>query len=251
MTPSQAFSRSLGMHSACQPFPSHTTSCFACFMADGGGVQESVADILGRLSFVSSSAPAIYLNERLANELFLAQLGSIGTFTRAAARRVEGKAGPAVVQVGASKDLSQQVTYELNDALTKALILHSALGGVEALVATGASSPGAFAEAIGPTHLPPVARVEPAPPEAVMDVVSAEAERQRDVLRGFGNAETVLMPLLLLDRRGPVGSVINRKWVRQEWAASYLPLPQVGFGIIERVVEGLPLMTLMYMRAYL
>jgi hypothetical protein len=219
-------------------------------MANGGGAQESVAAIIGRLSFVSSSAPAIYLNERLADELFLSQLGAIDTFTRAAARRLEGKAGPAVIQIGASRDSTQQVTYGLDNPLTRALILHSALGGSNALFSAGSSTPGAFVEANGLAHLPPVAEVNPPPSTALTDILLAETRRQAGVLRGFGNADTVLMPLLILDQRRPIGSVIDRKWVRQEWAASYLSSTQIGFGIIERVIDGLPLVTLIYMRAY-
>src|SRR5689334_16986333 len=115
----------------------------------------SVAEEIGRLRFVSSSAPAIYLNERLAEELFLAQLGAIGTFTRSAAKGLEGSAGLSIVRIGLSKDTSEQVTYDLDNPLTKALILHSALGGDAAAALSPQSKAGTFAEAVGPVHLPP------------------------------------------------------------------------------------------------
>jgi len=41
----------------------------------GGGMSDSVSDIIGRLRFVSSPAPAIYLNEALISETFIAHLG--------------------------------------------------------------------------------------------------------------------------------------------------------------------------------
>ncbi len=55
--------------------------------------QESVAEIVGRLRFVSSSAPAIYLNEQLVREMLVSQLGAIESFTRTAAREMAGEAG--------------------------------------------------------------------------------------------------------------------------------------------------------------
>lgn len=220
-------------------------------MTRRGPASESVGAIVERLRFVSSSAPAIYLNERLAEEMFRAQLGAIGSFTRSASRGREGQAGPAVVRVGASSDTSEQVDYDLGDPLTKALLLHSAMGGTEALSADLSSPPGTFMEVVGPAYLPPVALAEPVPAENLRALLTAECQRQTEVVRGFGDADTVLMPLLLTDQRGVVGSVISRRWVRQDWAASYLPLDQVGFGIVERIVDDLPLMTLIYLRPYI
>ena len=66
--------------------------------------QESVAEIVGRLRFVSSSAPAIYLNEQLVREMFVSQLGAIESFTRTAAREMAGEAGAGgFVKVGGSR----------------------------------------------------------------------------------------------------------------------------------------------------
>jgi hypothetical protein len=210
-----------------------------------------VAGIIEQLSFVSSTAPAVYLNERLAEEIFLAQLGAIASFTRSAGRGAEGQAGPAIVRVGASRESAEQVEYDLADPLTKALLLHSALGGSRALSADLSPAPGTFIEVIGSAYLPPVASADPLPAEPLREVVSAECERQSQVVRALGDADTVLMPLLVSDDRGTVGSVISRQWLRPGFAASYLPVTQVAFGIVERVVEPLVLVTLIYMRPYL
>jgi len=216
----------------------------------GGNDDEPVAAVLGRLRFTSSSAPAIYLNEQLADEMFVAQLGAVGEFTRSAARNLEGQAGPAVVRVGASRESSEQVTYELGNPLTKALILHSALGGAAA--AADQSRPGTFVEVVGPMHAPGVRT--PADPDVDGDLialVAAEAERQAGVLRAFSDADTVLVPLLILAAAGPVGAVVDRRWFRPGFAASYAPYPQVAFGLLERADPRLPLMTLIYLRPYL
>ncbi len=77
------------------------------------GRDEPIRELIGRLRFTSNSSPAIYLNEQLADEMFLAQLGAIGEFTRSVTKNLEGQAGPAIVRVGASRESAQQVTYEL------------------------------------------------------------------------------------------------------------------------------------------
>ena len=230
---------------------SEALRCCTYAVAEDLPRSESVTALIRRLRFVSSSAPAIYLNERLAEEMFRAQLGAIESFARTASRSAEGSAGPAIVRVGASKEAAEQVSYDLGDPLTKALLLHSALGGATALGAALDSAPGTFMEAVGTAYLPPVAAADPLPPSDVRTTIAAECARQTEVVRALGDADTVLMPLLLTDRRGIVGSVIVRRWIRQELAASYLPLQQVCFGIVERTVQGLLLFTLIYMRPYI
>jgi len=211
----------------------------------------SVREEIGRLRFVASSAPAIYLNERLAEELFLAQLGAIGAFTRSAAKGVNGSFGPSILKIGLSKDGSEQVTYDLDNPLTKALILHSALGGATAVALSSQSRAGAFAEVVGPVHLPPAMQATPPPSEATLTRIQSEKDRQADILQALGDSETVLLPLLVLDAGGTVGSIIDRRWLRAAWAASYLSSPQVAFGLVERVVADLPLITLIYLRPYI
>lgn len=210
----------------------------------------SVDNIIGRLQFVSSAAPALYLNERLAEELFLTQLGAINAFTRTPGRAAEAAAGAAVIKVGASKDSSQQVTYDLGDPLTKALILHSAMGGQAALTSELYAPPGTFVEVIGTPHLPPHVVGDP-PPEAVEAAVERECERQLALRRALGEPDAVYLPLLLKDPRGTVGSVIDRRWIRPT-ASTYLhpETEVVGFGILERVVDAVPLFTTIYLRPY-
>jgi hypothetical protein len=219
-------------------------------MADEQGRDESVQELIGRLRFTSSSSPAIYLNEQLAAEMFLSQLGAIGEFTRSAGRNLEGSAGPAIVKVGASRGSSEQITYDLDNPLTKALILHSALGGQAARAITPQSRPGTFAELIGSLYAPTVAPVPP-PEGNYVALLEAAASRQTAILRGFGDTTTVLVPLLFQSEDQVVGSVADRRWVRTGLAASYLTYPQVAFGIVEQVSEELPLITLIYMRPYL
>ena len=182
--------------------------------------------------------------------MFISQLGAIESFTRGVGVNVEGGLSPAIVKIGASRDTSEQVSYDVADPLTRALLLHSAQGGLDALAAQTSPRPGAFLEIIGRAYLPRVPTPEPLPPEAARATVEAECRRQTEVIHALGDPEAVLLPLLLSDDDSVVGSVISRKWVRQDRAASYLPQTQVGFGIVERVIDDLTLVTLIYLRPY-
>ena len=93
-----------------------------------GVAKESVADIVGRLRFVSSSAPTIYLNEQLVKDMFVSQLGAIESFARTAAHKLAGEAGAGgLVRLGGSRSGTQEIHYDLSQPLTQALVLHSAL----------------------------------------------------------------------------------------------------------------------------
>jgi hypothetical protein len=48
---------------------------------------ENLSSIIGRLRFVSGSGPLLYLNESLVNEMFVANLGAVASFTRGADKR--------------------------------------------------------------------------------------------------------------------------------------------------------------------
>jgi hypothetical protein len=212
---------------------------------------EPVSSVIGRLQFVSSSAPAIYLNEQLTNELFRSQLGAIENFTRTAGRAIDGGVGISAVRVGASTDKSEQVSYELSDPITKALLLHSALGGESALTAPADGPRGAFAEVIAPAHLTGVIAAVPPPGDELVMTVNSELDRQLGVVRGLGDLDTVLLPLLLMKAQQPIGSIIDRRWLRPSSAASYGDAIQVAFGLVEGRIGKLPFMTLIYMRPYL
>src|SRR3712207_6744358 len=90
------------------------------------GMSESLTTIIGRLRFVSSAAPVVYLNESLVNELFIANLGAIASFTRAADTRL--KAGVAkIVSLGGERGHQDEVEYNVDDSFTRALVLYEAL----------------------------------------------------------------------------------------------------------------------------
>jgi hypothetical protein len=92
-----------------------------------------------------------------------------------------------------------------------------------------------------------------ATPSELQDVarqLEAECERQTQVARAFSKTDADLVSLLLTGDDLVCGSVIERTHVRPSVAASYLDRTQICFGIMERVLNGLPLFTLLYMRAY-
>jgi hypothetical protein len=215
---------------------------------------ESVPDVIGRLRFVSSPAPAIYLNERLVRELFVAHLGAIGSFTRTAGRELAGEAGAAILRVGGTRSGTQQVDYDLRDPLTQALVLHSALGREGKVQSVRADLPvGTYIEAIGEAYMPDLGLGQ-SPLDELDDIVAelqSELDRQQQVVRAFEDTETALVLLLMKSNSSLAGSVIDRHHVRPGTAASYLTETQVAFGLMERSVAGVPLFTLLYMRPYI
>jgi hypothetical protein len=215
-------------------------------------VSESVSDVIGRLRFVSSPAPAIYLNEALVSETFIAHLGAVDSFTRTASREVTGGV-KSIVSVGGAKGTQDQIEYDLSDPLTQALVLHSALGAEDQVRRPAVGTiVGSFVEAVGSAFFPGLNQPSATPSELedVARTVEAECERQIQVARAFGKIDAELVSLVLTGDNLVCGSVIDRTHVRPNVAASYLANTQICFGIMERVLGGLPLFTLLYMRAY-
>jgi hypothetical protein len=66
-------------------------------------MSESVTDVIGRLRFVSSPAPAIYLNETLIRETFISHLGALDSFTRTANREATGGVKSVVAIASAAR----------------------------------------------------------------------------------------------------------------------------------------------------
>jgi hypothetical protein len=212
----------------------------------------SVSDDIRRLRFVSSPAPAVYLNEPLVRETFIAHLGAIDSFTRAADRELRAGLG-SVISVGGSRTTQEQIDYDLTDPITQALVLHSALGAEGKVAAPQAgTSVGSFVEAVGSAYFPALLQPPSLPPElaSVAEVVQAECERQTEVARGFGNSGADFVALLISGNSLVSASIIDRGNVRPNVAASYLAYPQICFGLMERLAGDLPFITLLYMRAY-
>jgi hypothetical protein len=67
---------------------------------------------------------------------------------------------------------------------------------------------------------------------------------------GIGSHDVEFVSLLVQGDGLLCGSVVDRANVRPNVAASYLNNAQICFGIMERVLDDLPLFTLLYMRAY-
>jgi hypothetical protein len=215
-------------------------------------MSESVSAVIERLRFVSSPAPAIYLNEALVSETFIAHLGAVESFTRTASREVTGGV-KSVVSVGGAKGTQDQIEYDLSDSLTQALVLHTALGAEDQVRRPAAGTTvGSFVEAVGAAFFPSLnwPTATPSELEDVARLLEAECERQTQVARAFGKADADLVSLLLNGDDLVCGSVIDRTHVRPNVAASYLDQTQICFGIMERVLNDLPLFTLLYMRAY-
>jgi hypothetical protein len=85
----------------------------------------------------------------------------------------------------------------------------------------------------------------------IFDVVAAECKRQTQVVHAFRGADTHFLPVVLVERGGVVlgGSVIDAAHARRNVAASYSTYELHWFGIMESVLEGIPLCTLLFMRS--
>jgi hypothetical protein len=124
----------------------------------------SVSDEIRRLRFVSSPAPAVYLNEVLVRETFIAHLGAIDSFTRSANPRVPRRSGlrrhgrRLADQRGADR-------IRLDGPHNSGLVLHSALraDGQVGRPQLG-TSVGNFVEAVGSAYFPSLSQPEPTPP---------------------------------------------------------------------------------------
>ena len=86
---------------------------------------ESVADLLGRLRFVSAPVETIYLNRDRTHDDFVGQLGAIDSFTRGATR--EGKLEVPLLKAGAGIGAEAGVTWTMADPTAQALVLRAAL----------------------------------------------------------------------------------------------------------------------------
>jgi hypothetical protein len=216
-------------------------------------MSNSVADVIGRLRFVSSPAPAIYLNDALVTETFIAHLGAVESFTRTADHQVTAGV-KSVVEVGGAKGTQEQVAYDLTNPLTQALVLHSALGSEgQVQQPSVGTSVGAFVEAVGSVYFPGRPELMQPPPPDLNDAalsIETEGDRQSQVAQAFGMTDTRFLSMLLKGQGIVCGSVVDQKHLRPGVAASYLPNEQICFGIMERVVRELPVFTMLYMRAY-
>lgn len=215
-------------------------------------MSKSLTEAIGRLRFVSSPAPAIYLNEALVGEMFIAHLGAVESFTRSATGELTAGV-KAVVSVGGAKGTQEQIEYGLSDPLTKALVLHTALGAEGEVSSPAAETRvGSFVEPVGSAFFPVLNQLTATPAELrdVANTLQTECERQTQVARMFGKTDGKLVALLIRGDDGLSGSVIDQTHIRPNVAASYLTNTQICFGIMERVLGDLPLFTLLYMRAY-
>jgi hypothetical protein len=108
---------------------------------------ESVADLLGRLRFVSAPVETIYLNRDRTHDDFVGQLGAIDSFTRGATR--EGKLEVPLLKAGAGIGAEAGVTWTMADPTAQALVLRAALESQGLLYPLDRAEPGCYLEFAG------------------------------------------------------------------------------------------------------
>ena len=148
-----------------------------------------------RTAPVCINSGAWHLSQRalLVTETFIAHLGAVESFTRTADRQVSGGV-KSLVEIGGARGTQEQVAYHLTNPLTQALVLHSALAS-EGQVQQPSSftTVGTFVEAVGSVYFPGRPELMQSPPadlDGTALIVVAECDRQSQVARAFGMADT-------------------------------------------------------------
>src|SRR5579859_1578697 len=123
-----------------------------CPRRHGGGqaMTESVAELLGRLRFVSGPVESLYLNEIRVREGFIGQLGAIESFTRTASKEVKGEV--PIVKIGGALSSESDVTWTLSDPITQVLVLRAALESEGRLYSLDDAAPGRYISFAGTGH---------------------------------------------------------------------------------------------------
>lgn len=215
-----------------------------------GSSSPSIGDVIAQLKFVSSAAPAVYLDEALLKEAFTINLGAIASFTHDAHRQVAAGV-KTVVSLGGSKSSDDQIQYDVSDPLTQALVLRNALIAQHRVeVPALTTKAGTFVEAAGSAYFPELNQPTPPPAnlEALARSVGAECQRRRETARAFGDKAPDFISMLLAGDEALSAAVVDCKHIRADRAADSLKERQVCFGLMQADIDEIPMFTLLYMR---
>ncbi len=204
-----------------------------------------------------------YLNEDRVRERFVSHHREIKDFTLGARRTAAGEIRLFGAKAGASRDETKGVTYGLEDPLTQALALRHALeqqpgavaqpgddnvafGGY--LVASGKP----FLYGVAPDKKPSDLKFLPSAPDvpagAFDELLAARAEQEQFARIGDPTARMWLLVLLGDDGSVVAAAVVPSKWLERRWGSigSYIAHNWEVFGVVERVVDGVPLLTALH-----
>jgi hypothetical protein len=179
---------------------------------------ESVAELLGRLRFVSQPVETIYLNKNRTHDDFVGQLGAIESFTREATK--EGKVELPIVKAGAGIGAEAGVTWTMTDPTAQALVLRAALESQGLLFDVDKAEPGRYVEFAGrgllsrPGMLQEEHRTGLAAWAGLYEELEADRANQEKVLSVMGGGIPDLCWLMTIDNgRSIAAAVLGNQWL--------------------------------------
>lgn len=222
-----------------------------------------VRDELEQLQFSAQTPQVLYLNCDRVDTLFVARLGAIKEFENQVGLEAEGKLGVKLrfpgaevgggVAGGGSRGSS--VTYTLAKPIAQALVLETQLANEGTIAPVETAQRGDYVSATGmacflrPGEDPPGrSREQLHRPwclgEQDARLVALEAERS---LQEYDSKGREYWLLVLQHENGEIvaASVIDASWFDINTKSSYIRqhLPTVAFGLLERRIEGIPLLS--------
>jgi hypothetical protein len=179
---------------------------------------ESVADLLGRLQFVSEPVETIYLNKNRTHDDFVGHLGAIESFTRSASK--EGKVELPVLKAGGGIGNETGITWTMSDPTAQVLVLRAALETQGLLFAVDQVEPGRYVEFAGRGHLSRPGtlqdehRIALAARTGLYEELESDRAKQEAVFNVMGGGNPDLCWLMTVDE-GPfiVAAVLSNQWL--------------------------------------
>jgi hypothetical protein len=167
-------------------------------------MEESVADLLSRITFTGRPVETIYLNKDRVREHFIGQVGAIESFTKTASRT--GSIEAPVVKVGGGISSDRSVTWSLTDPVTQALVLRAALGERGLLKRINEAEVGSYITFSGATALVrpgmdrwQVQRKMLSAYPGLHESLEAEREGRQDLAHMLGQPDQVIWSLAMTD----------------------------------------------------
>jgi hypothetical protein len=181
-------------------------------------MEESVAELLGRLRFAGRPVETLYLNETRVRESFIGQLGAIESFTRAATK--EGTVEAPVIKIGASASSEAGVTWTLSDPITQVLILRAALESKGLLYGVDGASPGRYINCVGtglvsrPGMFEELHRFRLQDHAGLYEALEAERAKQESIVRMIEGPEKPLWLLTVSKGSSVCAAILDDRWLR-------------------------------------
>jgi hypothetical protein len=229
------------------------------------GKPMTVREQIDQLQFQAQAPLILYLNKDRVDTLFVARMGAIETFTREATDSVGGRLAASVgipglgISAAAERGGAQgaNITFKLENPVAQALVLEAELTRNNQIHPIETAVRGSYVQASGygcfrrPDSVPPgMSHDQVHRPWCIGEDDSQHVALERvRALQESDSQGRVYWLLVLQEKSGSVtaASVVDASWFDANAMASYLREhePTRVFGLMERRVEGIPLISAM------